>query len=361
MKLSFLIQKEFIQMFRNSFLPRLIIIFPVVTVCIIPWVMTMEVKDVKVQVVDNDHSTTSQRLIQRISASNYFVFAGKANSYDEAMQDIGRGITDVILEIPNNYERDLVNGSKPQVLISANASNAIKGAMGSSYLSQIAIGNITPETNEQQLRMTIIDLYNNNLNYKVFMIPALIGTLLMLLCGFLPALNIVGEKEKGTIEQINVTPVSKWEFIFAKLIPYWLVGMLVITLCLLLSWAVYGITSQGNVGLIYALSLLLALFFSGLGLVISNYSDTMQQAVFVMWFFVVVMILMSGMFTPVRSMPIWAQTLDSVNPMHYFMDAIRTVFVRGGGAQSIAVPAMRLGIIAILVDIWAVISYRKNQ
>ena len=204
-------------------------------------------------------------------------------------------------------------------------------------------------------------MYNQGQNYKVFMIPALMGILMMMLCGFLPALNIVGEKEKGTIEQINVTPVSKWSFILAKLIPYWLIGLLVLTVCLILSWLVYGITCQGPLVLVYLLAILLALFFSSFGLIISNYSDTMQQAMLVMWFFVVCLMLLSGLFTPTRSMPDRAYLTTYINPMHYFIDAIRTVFVRGGTFQSIAHQVYALIAISTLMAMWAVKSYKKNS
>lgn len=359
MILRHLLQKEFIQMLRNPFVPKLIFVFPIVIVCVMPWVMSMEVKNIGVQVVDNDHSSTSRRLISRIAASNYFVFRGLADSYPSGLKSIESGEADIILEVPLRYERDLVNGRAPQVLITANAGNATKGGMGTAYLSQIVAAEVTADA-APRTKVSVVNLYNKNLSYKVFMIPALMGILIMLLTGFLPALNIVGEKESGTIEQINVTPVKKWQFIMAKLIPYWLVGMVVMTFCIILAWAVYGITCQGNLLLVYALALLLAFFFSGLGLVVSNFSDTMQQAVFVMWFFVVIMMLMSGMFTPVTSMPDWAQTIVKVNPMHYFMDAIRTVFVRGGDMGSVWRQMICLGTIAVTVDVWAVASYRKN-
>ena len=171
----------------------------------------------------------------------------------------------------------------------------------------------------------------------------------------------MGEKEKGTIEQINVTPVSKWSFILAKLIPYWLIGLLVLTVCLILSWAVYGITCQGPLVLIYLLAILLALFFSSFGLIVSNYSNTMQQAMLVMWFFVVCLMLLSGLFTPTRSMPDWAYLTTYVNPMHYFIDAIRTVFIRGGGFHEIAHQVAALAGIAATMGCWAVISYKKNS
>ena len=343
MTLKYLIQKEFIQIRRNSFLPKLIVLFPIMIMCVMPWVMQMEVKNIVVDVVDIDHTVESQRLIQQIAASNYFIFNGQKANYDEALKDIEKGRADVILEIRDG-----------KYLIAANAVNGTKGSMGSAYLSQIV-------NRAANTRASSLTLYNKGQNYKLFMIPALFAIVVMLMTGFLPTLNIVGEKEAGTIEQMNVTPVSKWAFILSKLIPYWLIALFVITVCLLLAWLVYGITPSGSVWLIYVLAMLLALFFSSFGLIISNYSDTMQQAIFVMWFFVVCIMLLSGLFTPTRSMPEWAYTTTYVNPMHYFIDAIRTVFIRGGRFADIAHQVYALLGIGLAMAVWAVQSYKKNS
>ena len=361
MTLRFLIQKEFLQIRRNSFLPRLIVMFPVLIMCVMPWVMNMEVKNIRVQVVDNDRSTQSQQLVHSIEASRYFVFGGQQPSYQAALKEIETGKTDVALVIPQHYSRDLTKGDMTQVLIAANAVNGTKGSMGGAYLSQIVTANASPNTAAIQSKLSSLFLYNKHLNYKVFMIPALLAVVMMLMCGFLPALNIVGEKESGTIEQINVTPVSKWSFILAKLIPYWLIALFAVTVCLLLSWAVYGITCQGPLWLVYVLAMLLALFFSSFGLIISNYSDTMQQAVFVMWFFIVCIMLLSGLFTPTRSMPSWAYATTYINPMSYFIEAVRTVFVRGGTIMSVWRQILALGSISLFMSIWAVLSYKKNH
>ena len=361
MTLKYLIQKEFLQIRRNSFMPRIIFIFPIMVMCVMPWVMNQEVKNIRVDVVDNDRSTLSQQLVHSIEASNYFIFNGLCPPYNAAFKDIETSKADIVLVIPRNYSHDLTLDSNPQILIAANAVNGTKGSIGLSYLSQIVTANVVPADIVKQLKVDVLSLYNKGQSYKVFMIPALTGILMMMLCGFLPALNIVGEKEKGTIEQINVTPVSKWSFILAKLIPYWIIGMVVLTLCLLLSWGVYGITCQGPLILIYLLALLLALFFSSLGLIISNYSDTLQQAMLVMWFFVVCLMLLSGLFTPVRSMPHWAYLTTYINPMHYFVDAVRTVFIRGGDFQSIAHQVLALVISSSVMAVWAVVSYKKNN
>ena len=344
MTLRYLIQKELLQIRRNSFLPKLIVMFPIMIMCVMPWVMQMEVKNIRVDVVDIDRTTQSQRLVHDIEASNYFIFNGMQPTYQAAMTDVEHGKADIILEIRDG-----------KYLIAANAVNGTKGAMGSSYLSQIVT---------KDLRMNgadVLNLYNKGQNYKLYMIPALLAIVMMLMTGFLPTLNIVGEKETGTIEQINVTPVSKWAFILSKLIPYWIIALFVVTVCLILAWLVYGITPVGSVWLVYLLAMLLALFFSSLGLIISNYSSTMQQAIFVMWFFVVCIMLLSGLFTPTRSMPQWAYMSTYINPMHYFIDAIRTVFIRGGGFQDIAHQLMALFGIGIVMACWAVQSYKKNS
>ncbi len=361
MTLKYLIQKEFTQIGRNAFLPRLIVAFPVIIMCVMPWVMNMEVKNIKVTVVDNDRTTLSQQLVHSIEASNYFIFQGQQTTYRAALQEIERSRSDVVMVIPQDYSRDVTLGRQPQVLIAANAVNGTKGSMGASYLSQIVTAHVMPDVAAMQSRVSTLFLYNKHLNFKLFMIPALFAIVMMLMTGFLPALNIVGEKEAGTIEQINVTPVSKWSFILAKLIPYWIIAAFVITVCLLLAWGVYGITSAGPVWLIYVLAMLLALFFSSFGLIISNYSDTMQQAIFVMWFFVVMMLLLSGLFTPTRSMPSWAYATTYVNPMSYFIDAVRTVFVRGGGLSSVWHQLLALLGIGTVMATWAVLSYKKNN
>ena len=329
MTLKYLIQKEFLQIRRNAFLPKLIIMFPIVIMCVMPWVMQMEVKNIVVDVVDIDHTVESQRLVQQIAASNYFIFGGQKATYAEAIKDIEKGRADVILEIRDG-----------KYLIAANAVNGTKGSMGSAYLSQILRGSssfLLPPS-------STTTLYNKGQNYKLFMIPALFAIVMMLMTGFLPTLNIVGEKEAGTIEQINVTP-----------------ALFVITVCLLLASLLYGITPAGPVWLIYVLAMLLALFFSSFGLIVSNYSDTMQQAMFVMWFFVVSIMLLSGLFTPTRSMPQWAYLTTYINPMHYFIDAIRTVFIRGGGLHETAHQVLALAGIGTLMGCWAVQSYKKNS
>lgn len=370
--IKFLIEKEFKQLLRNSFLPKLVLIFPCMIMLLMPWAVSLEIKNVQLNMVDNDHSPISQRLVNKIASSTYFRLMEVPVSYQAGLKNVELGTADIVLEIPRHFERDWMNGEDAHVLIAANAVNGMKGGLGSSYLAAIVndyameLRSEHPEATIQSgttpsIRIDSQNLFNPNLNYKVYMIPALMVMLLTLICGFLPALNVVGEKELGTIEQINVTPVPKFTFILAKLLPYWLIGFVVLTLCFILAWLLYGITPVGHLGLIYVGAILFVLVVSGGGLVISNYSSTMQQSMFVMWFFLLVLILMSGLFTPITSMPEWAQVITDVNPLKYFMQIMRMVYLKGSGFIDILPNLGILLLFAIVFNSWAVISYRKNS
>ena len=172
---------------------------------------------------------------------------------------------------------------------------------------------------------------------------------------------MVGEKEAGTIEQINVTPVRKFTFIAAKLIPYWLIGLVVLTICFVLAWLLYGILPAGHFLTIYGMALVFLPVVSGFGLVISNHSATLQQAMFVMWFFMLILILMSGLFTPIHSMPEWAQWITRINPLRYFVEVRRTSYISGGGVADLFPQFGDLLVFGLVFYLWAVKSYRKSS
>ena len=370
--IKFLIEKEFKQLLRNSFLPKLILVFPCMIMLLMPWAVNLEIKNIQLNIVDNDHSAISQRLVNKIAASTYFRLVEVPVSYEEGLRNIEIGTADIVMEIPRHLERDWMNGEDTHILIAANAVNGTKGGLGSSYLSSIINDYAAELRSEYPATATVsgafpsigIDtqgLFNPNLNYKLYMIPALMVMLLTLICGFLPALNIVSEKEVGTIEQINVTPVPKFIFILAKLLPYWLIGFVVLTVCFILAWLIYGIVPVGHFLLIYFFAVLFVLVMSGFGLVISNYSATMQQSMFVMWFCLLVVILMSGLFTPISSMPEWAQIITRLNPLRYFMEVMRMVYLKGSGFFDLLPQFGVLLFFAVVFNSWAVISYRKNK
>lgn len=367
MMIKFLIEKEFKQIFRNSFLPKMILAFPCMVMLVFPWAVNLEIKNINVAIVDWNRSMMSSRLVEKIGASDYFNLVEFSDSYDAAMKEIGTGKADVVIEIPSRFEEDLVREGNSRVMVAVNTVNGTKGGLGSSYLSSI-ISDFTTEINEERggqpggpaMSVSVQNRYNPHLDYKVFMIPGLMVMLLTLLCGFLPALNIVEEKEKGTIEQINVTPVRKFTFILAKLIPYWIMGFLILSICFILSWLIYGLVPAGSLLTIYIFAMLYVLVMSGFGLLVSNYSATMQQAMFVMFFFIIIMLLMSGLFTPVDSMPGWGRAVTAVNPLTYFIRVMRQVYLKGSTFIELLRPFWVLSVFALVFNTWAILSYRKK-
>jgi ABC-2 type transport system permease protein len=279
--------------------------------------------------------------------------------------------SDIVLEIPAGFEKRLSTELKADLMISADTVNGVKGGLGSSYLVA-AINDFASEARTERFGDTpkpaapsfaILTQfrYNPRLEYPVFMVPALMVMLLTMLCGFLPALNIVGEKESGTIEQMNVTPVRKFPFILSKLIPYWIVGFIVLTICFGVARLAYGLAPRGSLLTIYLFASVFSLAFSGFGLVISNYAKTIQQAMFMMFFFVITFVLMSGLYTPVASMPDWAQVVSRFSPLRYFIQVMRLVYLKGSGVRDLMSSLVALCGFALFFNLWAVLSYRKKN
>ncbi len=316
--LKFLIEKEFKQMFRNPLIPRMIVMYPIMVILVFPWAVSFEIKNIRIDVVDHSKSTYSKRLTDKIEASQYFILNDTPPDYRTAMLNMEHGETDMILEIPSSFDEELVKNRESGVGMAVNSVNGTMGLLGSNYITQIVndfsselrselMHTVPPQSRASMMHMAKIDIvpqykFNPALDYKNFMIPGFMVLLLTLICGILPALNIVMEKENGTIQQINVTPVSRIHFILAKLIPFWVVGLVVMIISVSAAYLLYGLWPTGSVLAVLFSAIVFILSISGLGIIISNYSETMQQASFLVMFFILILILLGGMFTPVSSM-----------------------------------------------------------
>lgn len=361
-----LIRKEILQFRRNPFLSRILFAFPVMIMLVIPWVTTMDVKHVGVAVVDGDASSLSRDILSRLEHSTYFTLQSVSQDYRRELKRLEDGDVDVILSIPDGYEKSIIGGVPGKISISANAVNATKGSLGAQYLAgetALAIrafcrfhGMAVPEES-----ITVRNQYNETLQYRNFMIPALIIILLLLIGGFVPALNIVSEKEKGTIEQINVTPVRPISFILAKLIPYWVIGFIDITIAMAVAALVYGLIPLGSLGAIYLAALLFVVIMSAFGVIAANITNSMVQTIFVMFFFVIIFMLMGGLLTPVGSMPHWAQCVTYLLPPRYFGIILRSVYLKGATIADLWLDYAALLLLASLFVTGAALTYRKQQ
>lgn len=364
--LKTLLIKELLMMKRNPFIPRIVIVLPLVAMLVLPLVANLDVKNASVAVVDNDRSELSRRISADMDASKYLSVQSCTFLYDEALQSVERGEADAILVIPAKYSENLINGVNPRISIDINGVNSSKGMLGSRYAAQSASATVSQwllenGANIPDRQINILNCYNPSLNFRNYMIPALMVVLIIIICGFLPALNLVSEKESGTIEAMNVTPVGKFTFVLSKLIPYWLVGTVVVSFGMLIGRAVYGLSPAGNVADIYLAALLFSLVMSGLGVTIANKSATVLQSTFMMFAFIMIFQLMGGLFTPVSSMPQWAQYITYAVPPRYFNEIMRAIYLKGAGIADLGFQYLALGGFAILFCGLAALTYKKRN
>lgn len=321
----------------------------------------MDVKNVNVTVVDNDRSELSRRLVADMDATAELAVTDIAGTHSEAMTNMEQGKADVILTIPPHWSRDM-----SQLYVEANGVNATKGTLGAQYVSASLGSTLRQWRTDEGIIATMPEItvsyrYNPTLNFNNFMIPALQVILLIIICGFLPALNLVSEKETGSIEAMNVTPVGRFTFVLSRLIPFWITGILVITVAICIGWLVYGLRPEGSVGAIYVAAILFSLVMSGLGVAIANQSSTMLQAIFVMFAFIVIFQLMDGLFTPISSMPQWAQIITYAIPPRYFNEIMRGIYLKGATMSDLWLQYTCLTATALAVCSIAALTYKKRS
>lgn len=368
--IKFLLQKEFRQIFRNKSIVAMILVVPIVQLLLLPLAADYEVKNINISVVDHDHSSYSQKLISKISASAYFELVSFNPSYKDAFKLIEVDKSDLILQIPQGFEKNLIRENEQKLFIAVNAINGTKANLGGSYLADIIKdfnGDIRTQlvTAEKMNTMPTVEIINSNwfnpfMNYNLFMVPGILAVLLTMVGGYLAALNIVKEKEAGTIEQINVTPIKKHHFIIGKLVPFWVLGLVMFTIGFCVSRFVYGIVPVGSIALLYGFVAVYLLSVLGFGLLISTFCDTQQQAMFIAFFFMMIFIMMSGLFTSIDGMPDWAYVIARLNPVSYMIDVMRMVVLKGSTFSDVK---YNLGIIlgfAIVLNGWAVLNYKKT-
>ncbi len=369
--LKFLLQKEFRQIFRDPSILRIILVMPVIQLLILPMAADYEIKNIKLAVTDQDHSEYARQLINKITASGYFVLTQYTSSYNEALQQIEKDKADLVLQIPEKFEKNLVKENEVSLFMAVNAINGVKANLGGAYLRSIIqdynrqvrtewkqFPRFSPET---QIEVTSSNWFNPLMNYKYFMVPGILVLLLTMVGTNLTAVNIVREKEIGTIEQINVTPVKKYHFVLGKLIPFWLLGLVVLTIGLVIARVAYGIIPSGSFLTIYAFAALYLLAVLGLGLLLSTYSANQQQAMLMSFFLMMIFILLGGLYTSIDSMPEWAKWITRFNPVSYFIDVMRMVVLKGSGLADIKQHMLIMAAFAVVFNGWAVLSYRKRS
>lgn len=369
--IRFIIQKEFRQIFRNKGMLPIIFIMPVIQLLVLSNAATYEVKHIAFGYIDNSQTSTSRALVEHFHASKYFDIVADYPSLKQSQEAMQKNQVDVVLQIPNDFERDLQNNRSVRLGVTINAIDGAAAGVKNVYVTQIIqrfnkniqVDLWQPDNHKNPLVIESIPLfwYNKTLNYKTFMVPGILVLLVTMITLFLSGMNIVREKEIGTLEQINVTPVKKHQFIIGKLFPFWILGMVLLTVGLILAKVIFNVPMIGNMAVMYGFTSVYIFVILGIGLFISNFTETQQQAMFIAWFFMVIFILMSGLFTPIESMPKWAQAITQFNPIRYFVEVMRMIMLKGSGLQDILPHLVKTAAYAFVMNGLAVWSYRKTS
>lgn len=362
--------KEFRQIFRNRLLLPIIFVVPVVQMILLTYAASLEMKGISMAVVDQDHSQASSMLISRFRGSPFFEIVGTSGDYQEALQELTGDRVDVILLMKQGFEKNLYARRATELQLVINAINATEAGLINAYCtgitadfsSQLRAEWFAPEGASGLRSLEIIPSYwyNPQLDYKIYMFSGILVIIVTLIGMLLTALNLVREKEMGTTEQINVTPVRKYQFIMAKLIPFMIIALFELAFGLVIGRLLYGLPMVGSLGLLFMFTCIYLLVVLGIGLFLSTISNTQQQLMFIAFFFMITFVLMSGVFTPVDSMPPWAQKVNLINPLAYFMKVIRMILLKGSGFADIAREFYSLCLYATLILTLAITNYRKT-
>lgn len=377
--IAYIVQKEFKQIFRNKGMLPIIFIMPLIQLIILSNVATFEIKNIKFSYIDFDKSSMSRELISKFQASKYFNITNNFQSAKDANYAMLNGKVDVILEIPSFFEHDLSKDNKANLSVRINAIDGAAAGVVNGYINQIikefntktkitllnSLAKTTPSSYQieynvpKKIESIPSFWYNETLNYKTFMVPGILVLLVTMITLFLSGMNIVREKEIGTLEQINVTPIKKYQFIIGKLLPFWILGLVLLTVGISIAKLLFNISIAGNIPLMYLYASIYIFVVLGMGFFISNFTDTQQQAMFISWFFMVIFILMSGLFTPIESMPKWAQYITDFNPVKYFVQVMRMVMLKGAGIHEIWPQMIKTAGYAVVMNGLAVWNYKK--
>jgi ABC-2 type transport system permease protein len=368
--LATLLVKEFKQIFRNKLILPFIFVVPVVQMILLTYAASLEMKGITMAVVDQDHSQASRLLVSRFQGSPFFDINLVSSDYQEAVDQLTSDHVDVILHMQRDFEKKLYSEKKTDLQLLVNAINATEAGLINAYCTQI-VNDFNGQLRTEWFGLdgagskTTLDIipsywYNPLLDFKIYMFSGILVIIVTIIGMLLTALNLVREKEIGTTEQINVTPIRKYQFILAKLIPFMVIALFELAFGLVIGRLLFGLPMVGSIGLLFLFTCVYLLAVLGIGLFLSTISNTQQQLIYLVFFFMLTFVMMSGVFTPADSMPIWAQKINLANPMAYFMKVIRMILLKGSGFRDISREFYSLLVFAVLILSLAITNYRKT-
>jgi len=370
-RILYLAQAEVLHILRDHVLLAQVLVVPVVQLLVLSNAATFEIRNTPIHVVDLDRSPASRGVVNRLAANGHFDIVDDTPSADRADEGLLRGAVTMAVVIPHGFESSLVRTGVGEVQLSVNAEKGSAAGIVQTYASRVLAGYASELSSRRAGRVVsgppaaridvrVRPLYNVTQNYKHYMVPGILVALMTIIGTLLSAQNIAREKELGTLEQLNVTPITRGQFIIAKLLPFWVLGLVELSLGLLVGWLVFDIPMRGSIPLLFGVAGVYLTVALGIGLWISTLVETQQQAMFVTFFIVNIYLLMSGLFTPVDSMAPWVRDVSMINPVRHFVTISRAILMKGAGPAEIAQPFLILAGTAVVVLVFAVAQYRKR-
>ena len=381
-RILFLAHAEMLHVVRDRATLAQVLVVPIVQLLILSNAATFQIRNTPTYVVDLDRTSASRGLVTRFAASGHFRVADQSASAELANEALLRGDVTMVLTIPHEFEASLVRTGRAPIQLSVNAEKGSAAGIVQSYAANIvaayaselgatmhpgpratksAGGEVMPVRGAARIEVRVRSWYNPTLNYKHYMVPGILVALVTLIGTLLTAQNIAREKELGTLEQLNVTPITRGQFIAAKLLPFWVLGLVNLAIGLVVARLVFGVPMRGSLLLLFGSAMIYLVVALAIGLWISTLVETQQQAMFVTFFIMNVYLLMSGLFTPVDSMAPWVQVASQLNPVRHFVTISRAVLIKGAGLADIARPLIILTVYAAVMLGLAVRQYSKRM
>jgi len=376
--LRFLLAKEFRQIRRDPTLLRMLLVVPVIQLLILSSAATFEVTEGRLWVVDQDRSPTSRGLVERAVATGRFAVAGTSASMEVAEDALLDRRAAAVLHIPARFEADLVRGGGAEVQLLYDAQDGAAAGILNAYMGRILqrYGDEVGGTLHPRSSATVgggmaggdvqgIDLrqrgwFNPELVYSDYMVPGILVLLVTIVALAITSMNIVREKEIGTLEQLNVTPVTRLQFVASKLLPFWIIALVDLALGLGVARVVFDVPMEGSLLVVFGAALVYLFVALGMGLLISTVVETQQQAMFISFTVNMVFLLMSGLFTPIQSMPGWARIVAEASPVKHFIEVMRAVLLKGAGLAEATTPILVLAGMAAVIFTLAVRQHSKT-
>ena len=346
-----LMRKELLELKQDPRLFGIVVMAPIIQLTLLGYAATTDVKDIPIVVVDTDRSTASRELIHRFEASENFQIIDMPGSTGEIDRYLDRGEAWMAISIPPDYGQKVASGQKTTLQIVADGTDSNSTGVAMGYAQTVIAGHVQDLAAAAApgllaggpVRAEIRIWFNPRLISRDFMIPGIVALLLLVITTNLSAMAIVREKEVGTLEQLNVTPLARWELITGKMLPYALIGILDVVLVLIVAIYWFEVPMLGSIPLLFGMCVIYLFSTLGLGLFVSTISQTQQQAMMTtIFFFLVPMMYLSGFIFPIENMPSWIQPLTYLIPLRYFLVILRGIFLKGVGMEILWPQALAL-------------------